>query len=95
VISQRVSWILLCVETVDYYVFMNEVQVGPLVLGHGIRQRDPLSLYLLIWCAKYLSALIREIERYNAIRGTIIFSNAHVVSHLLFADDFYFLLLNA
>jgi hypothetical protein len=68
-------------------VFMNEVQVGPLVPGRGIRQRDPLSLYLLILCAKYLPALIHEVERSNAIRGTIMFTNAPTVSHLLFVDD--------
>ena len=85
--SRWVSWIMLCVETVDYSVLVNGASVGPIVPVRGLRQGDPLSPYLFIICAEGLSSLIREAERCNNIRGTSICTNAPIISHLLFADD--------
>jgi len=85
--SRWVSWIMLCIETVDYLVLVNGASVGPIVQGHGLRQGDPLSPYLFIICAEGLSSLIREAERRNDIRGTMIYTNAPVISHLLFVDN--------
>ena len=85
--SRWVSWIMMCVETVDYSVLFNGASVGPIVPGRGLRQGDPLSPYLFIICAEGLSSLIREAERRNEIRGAMICTGAPIISHLLFADD--------
>ena len=82
-----IRWIMLCVETVDYTVLVNGVQVGLLIPGRAIRQGDPLSPYLFIFCAEGLSALISDAERRGVITGTRICTNAPTISHLLFADD--------
>jgi len=52
-----------CVETVDYYVIVNNNMVGPIIPGQGLRQGDSLSPYLFILCAERLSTLIRQAER--------------------------------
>jgi len=66
-----VSRIMLCVETVDYSVLVNGETVGPIVLGCGLRQGDPISPYIFIICAKGIFSLICEVERRNDTRGTM------------------------
>ena len=85
--AKWVQWIMLCIENVNYTVLVNGVQVGPIIPGRGIQQGDPLSPYLFILCAEGLSALIRDVERRGAIKGTRICTRAPTISHLLFADD--------
>ncbi|MCH80906.1 replication protein A 70 kDa dna-binding subunit, partial [Trifolium medium] len=84
---QWVNWIMMCVESVDYSVIVNNEIVGPIIPGRGLRQGDPLSPYLFIICAEGLSALIRQAEARGDIHGTKICRNAPIISHLLFADD--------
>jgi hypothetical protein len=84
---QWVRWILMCVETVDHSVLVNNNLVGPIIPGRRLRQGDPLSPYLFILCAERLTALLRQAERRGNLHGVRICSNAPVVPHLLFADD--------
>ena len=53
----------LCVSTVCYFVLHNGQELGPIIPHRGLRQGDPLSLYLFILCAEGLSALIHKKER--------------------------------
>lgn len=57
-----INWIMMCVESVNYSVQVNEDQVGPIIPSRGLRQEDPLSPYLFILCAEGLSALIKNSE---------------------------------
>jgi len=77
----------MCVESVDYSILVNGEQVGPIILGCGLRQGDPLSPYLFIICAEGLSSIITDAEARGVLTGTKIFRRAPSVSHLLFADD--------
>jgi len=43
--QQWVNWIMMCIETVDYSVLVNQESVGPIIPGRGLRQGDPLSPY--------------------------------------------------
>jgi len=78
---------MMCVEIVDYSVFVNNDVAGTILPGRGLWQGDPLSPYFFILCAKGLSALIRRAEWRGDPHDTTICTNAPVISHLLFADD--------
>jgi len=82
-----IHWMRMCVEPVDYSLLVNGEQVGPIIPGRGLRQKDPLSPYLFIICAEGLSSLIRDAETRGVLTGTKVCRQAPSVSHLLFADD--------
>ncbi|XP_058763304.1 uncharacterized protein LOC131636711 [Vicia villosa] len=66
--SQRwVKWIMLCVETVDYSVNLDSNKVGPIITGRGLRQGDPLSLYLFIICYEDDCFMLFKIVQKEAI----------------------------
>ncbi|KAL0446258.1 UNVERIFIED_CONTAM: putative mitochondrial protein [Sesamum latifolium] len=82
-----VSLIMRCVTSVSYSFLLNGDKFGWLTPERGLRQGDPLSPYLYLFCAEALSALIRCAEEDGRIRGVAVARNAPRVSHLLFADD--------
>lgn len=53
----------------------------------GLRQGDPLSLFLFIMAAEVLSRLIRRADDYGLLHGIKVARTAPSVSHLMFADD--------
>jgi len=85
--NKRIHWMTMCVETIDYSVFVNNEVVGPVIPARGLRQGDHLSPYLFIICAEGLSSLIRIVEARGDLRGTTIYGGAPPMSHLLFADN--------
>ncbi|KAL0374377.1 UNVERIFIED_CONTAM: putative mitochondrial protein [Sesamum radiatum] len=57
------------------------------MLCRSLRQGDPLSPYLFLFCSETLSDLFMEAQRSGSIRGVKIAKNAPCISHLLFVDD--------
>ena len=85
--NEWIELIMMCVSTVTYIVLVNGKEVGPIVLGRGLRQGDPLSPYLFILCAEGLSSLIEAIENRGEIHGCKVSRGTPIISHLLFTDD--------
>jgi hypothetical protein len=85
--TQWITWIMMCVETIDYSIVVNNNTTEPITPSRGLRQGDPLSPYLFIICAEGLSSLMKQAEARGDIHGVKICRNAPIVSHLLFADD--------
>lgn len=56
--------------------------------SRDLRQGDPLSPYLLLFCVEGLSTMINATERNREIRGISIARVGTRVNHLLFANDY-------
>lgn len=82
-----IRWIILCVTSVNYMISFNGSLVGPIIPRHGLRQGDPLSPYLFLFCVEGLSHKLKEAAELGQVNGCQITVNAPRITHLLFADD--------
>lgn len=79
--------IMLCIKLVSYFVLFNGEPVGNIKPSRGLKQGNPLSLYLFLLCAIGLQGMLHKAETDGSIRGVSICRNGPWVSHLFFADD--------
>ncbi|WZY69216.1 hypothetical protein YC2023_001456 [Brassica napus] len=86
-----VSWIMLCVRSVSYFVILNGQSYGHFTPERGIRQGDPLSPFLFILCAEALVHTMSKAEQEGVLTGMKLAPSCPAVQHLLFADDSFFL----
>jgi len=70
---------------------INGDSIGPILLGRRLRQGDLLFPYLFILCIEGLSALLRYKEMRRNIHGVKVCRGSHILSHLLFVDDYFLL----
>jgi hypothetical protein len=82
-----IQWIMTRVSTVWYSVRFNGTALRPFRPSRGLRQGDPLSLYLFLLVADCLSVLMNNYERQGLISGIRVSRRAPSIFHLLFADD--------
>jgi hypothetical protein len=84
------QWILLvmiCIQSVTYFVLLNGEPHGLITPSRGLRQGDPLSPYLFLLCAEGLSSLLRKADLDNTLHGVSVCRGGPKVSHLLFTND--------
>lgn len=82
-----VAIIMRCVSTTSFAVLVNGQLSRRFLPSRGLRQGGPLSHFLLIICAKGLSASLRDVEQRKAIHGVKVGRHVEPISHLFFADD--------
>ncbi|CAM8954034.1 unnamed protein product [Rhodiola kirilowii] len=82
--------IIKCVSSISYQVRVNDNISSVIKPGRGLRQGDPLSPYLFLFCTELLNAKLRCGVDRNLISGVRICRKAPIVTHLLFADDSIF-----
>ena len=85
-----ISWIMTCVTSVSYSYLINGAAQGRVAPSRGIRQGDPLSLYLFILCTEVLSGLCKRAQIRGDVVGVKVARNCPAINHLLFADDTIF-----
>ncbi|CAM8962468.1 unnamed protein product [Rhodiola kirilowii] len=85
-----VERVMCCVRSVSYQVKVNDSISNVIKPGRGLRQGDPLSPYLLLFCTELLNAKLRLSVDEHLMSGIKICRRAPTVSHLLFADDSIF-----
>ena len=82
-----VNWIMESVTTVTYTLLINGSPSQSFKPEKGLRQGDPLSPYLFLFCANVLSIELMKAERNKEIKGVKLGRQGQTFMHLLFADD--------
>ncbi|KAL9679912.1 hypothetical protein QQ045_017783 [Rhodiola kirilowii] len=85
--SGWVAKVMMCVESVKYRVKINDNISDIIKPGRGLRQGDPISPYLFLICAEWLTHTIKMYQERGLLEGLKICKRAPVVSHLMFVDD--------
>lgn len=82
-----IQWIMSCVSSVSYSVLINGSLYGSITTQCGLRQGDPISQYLFLFCADMLTQRLRQEEFQKNIKGRAISNFGPRISHSLFVDD--------
>ncbi|KAA3465211.1 reverse transcriptase [Gossypium australe] len=82
-----VALLMKCVTTVSYSVVLNGNNGKIFSPSRGLRQGDPLSPFLFLFCGEGLSSLMKLGIRDKLLRGVKASRSGHQISHLLFVDD--------
>ena len=82
-----VAMIMECITTVTYSILVNGEPKGLITPTRGLRQGDPLSPYLFLFCVEGLNAILNQASENGDIHGFSICRNGPKLTHLFFADD--------
>ena len=82
-----VKRILNFISSVSFNFKLNSSIFGDLKPLRGLRQGDPISLYLFLICVEAFSSLLSRAADIKEIHGVRVCRGAPVISHLFFADD--------
>ncbi|KAL9660376.1 hypothetical protein QQ045_025189 [Rhodiola kirilowii] len=79
--------VIMCVKTVTYRVKINDNISEEFKPSRGLRQGDPISPYLFLLCAEWLTCTVDKYQELRLVKGIRICRNAPIITHLMFADD--------
>ena len=85
--EQWVHLAMLTVRSVVYLVLIDSEPQGYITPSRGIKQGDPLSSYLFLFCAEGLSSLLKKATDAQYMKGLLSCHGGVRISHLMFADD--------
>lgn len=71
----------------SFSILLNGAPFGLFKASRGLRQGDPLFLFLYVLITEILTRIIRREEERGLIHGIKIARAAHSIFNLLFADD--------
>lgn len=83
---------MACVKTVSFSMVLNGKPGKFFTPSRGLRQGDPLSLYLFLIVSEALSLRIYKAVSQNELLGVCLSRGSPILSHLFFADDALFFL---
>jgi hypothetical protein len=76
-----------CISSVRSSVKVNGGLLEPFHPTRGIRQGDPISPFLLLFCGEGLTTLLNNYSTSFVDRGVRVCNRSPWISHLFFADD--------
>ncbi|KAK4395689.1 putative mitochondrial protein [Sesamum angolense] len=82
-----VNWISQCVSSASFSILVNGASFNFFRPTRGIRQENPLSPYLFIIYAEFLSRLLLREEILGNLKGIEVCRIAPAISHLFYADN--------
>ena len=82
-----VNLVMRCITSATFSFMINGEPRGWVKLSRGLRQGDPLSPYLFLFCAEGLSYLLDNAGREGRLIEHRLCPGAPLISHLLFTDD--------
>ena len=85
--AKWVQLIMACITTTHFSILVNGNPTSYILPSRGLRQGEPLSPYLFLFCVEELTALLKKVETNGIIRGVVASRGGPSISHLLFADD--------
>lgn len=85
--TKWVKWIMECLTSVNYTLLVNGNLTTSFQSSQGLRQGDPLSLYLFLICANILSISLLQAESSKRIQGVRVGKRGLFFTHLFSAND--------
>ncbi|KAK5802755.1 hypothetical protein PVK06_030374 [Gossypium arboreum] len=82
-----IAKIMECVRSVTYTVKCNNILSDIFIPERGLRQGDPLSPYLFLFCMEAFSRMLIHAQENNTLRGIRASRDGPRINHLFFADD--------
>ena len=76
-----------CISTFSFSFLLDGAPFGKFSPSQGLRQRDPLSLFLFILGVEILSRLFVREENLGLLHGIKTARRCPSISHILFADN--------
>ncbi|XP_075665752.1 uncharacterized protein LOC142635493 [Castanea sativa] len=85
--SKWITLMMQCVTSVTYSIRLNGKPHGRITPTRGLRQGDPISPFLFLFCAEGLSSLLQQATSAGSLKGVAASPQGPWISHLFFADD--------
>ena len=76
-----------CITPVSYSILVNGEPKGMIKPSRGLRQGDPFSPYLFLFCVEGLNAILKQAADVGEIQGFSICRRRPKLTHLFFVDD--------
>ena len=81
-----------CISLVFFSFILDGEVKGKIAYERDVRQADPLSPFLFLFCSEGFSCLLKKIEAEGQLQGLRFSHPGFLVSHILFVDNSFIFL---